>query len=221
MRHGAARATEIGLSILPMRPCNCATPKTLINKDRNDSCDYGSCNERDNHWHIVINLQKQADPANPETLFPPISNKLYTHSLCNRRLPDVYLTVHRYPIERFSRKIIFLVASTTRQVVLVQCIGRNKQMQHQGQNRQIMSQKAILRLSAIALVVVSAFLVLQRPTSAENPITTAWQRAQARDSYRYRSQIEQTVYPAPRLSNVGKSAETLLAQLLSNQRRKT
>ncbi len=76
-----------------------------------------------------------------------------------------------------------------------------------GSKSQIMSHKNILRLFVVVLVAACTFFVLQRPTSAENPITTAWQLAQARDSYRYRSQIEQTVYPAPRLSNVGKSAE--------------
>ncbi|MCB0034979.1 MAG: hypothetical protein KDE51_13190, partial [Anaerolineales bacterium] len=84
-----------------------------------------------------------------------------------------------------------------------------------------MSQKSFkyfivaLVLSGIALLqTVSPAVQAQTPDpTAEQAVQTAWELAKASATYRYYSEIEQTAYPAPRLSSAGQRPTIDIIQL--------
>jgi hypothetical protein len=67
-----------------------------------------------------------------------------------------------------------------------------------------------LALLALAASLIAGFVFLPRAAAAmgPDPVTAAWQRAQAAGSYAFDSDIVQVTLPAARITNVGRSSRT-------------
>ncbi len=81
-----------------------------------------------------------------------------------------------------------------------------------------MKSRAFTALFACILFVLSFFVVARSLTADEQNVPSpqqlieqAWQQAQESGAYRYHSDVQQRIYPAPRLENVGKQPQEEIA----------